>query len=145
MIKQVYQKGRTHKCKTKNDQNIYFRGDLSQRQEKLLKQTEKKAYWFLIIEKFYLFLNPIKVNLLCMSLEKLPIIFIITHCSCFKCYDILHTLNVDQISAKEHQLPDSWAADEISVSEILFWKNFKYVSLILRICKKTKEDKNLKI
>ena len=36
-----------------------------------------------------------------------------------KYHDLLHTLNAYQIPAKEHQVVDSWAADEISVLEIL--------------------------
>ena len=35
----------------------------------------------------------------------------------FKCNDILHTLNVYKILTKDQQVVDSWAADEISVSE----------------------------
>ena len=41
---------------------------------------------------------------------------ILTHWSYSKCKDILHTLNVYKIPAKEHQVVDHWAADEISVS-----------------------------
>ena len=67
---------------------------------------------------------------------------ILAHCSWSKYKDILHTLNVYRILPKEDHAVDSWAADEISVSEILFWKNLEYVSLILRNCKKIKEEKN---
>ena len=45
---------------------------------------------------------------------------IIRHWSYFKYNDLLHMLNVYKIPASEHQVVDSWAADEISVSEILF-------------------------
>ena len=38
---------------------------------------------------------------------------------------MLHTLNVGKISAKEHQLADSCAADEISVSENCFGDIYK--------------------
>ena len=40
---------------------------------------------------------------------------ILTHWSFFKCKNILQTLNVYKIPLKEHQVNDSWAADEISV------------------------------
>ena len=55
--------------------------------------------------------------------------------------DLLHTLNLYQIPAKEHQVVDSWAADELSVLEILFWKYSEYVPQILRNCKKLKRAK----
>ena len=42
--------------------------------------------------------------------------FIIRHWSYSKCKDILQTLNVYQIPAKEHQVVDRWDADEILVS-----------------------------
>ena len=53
-----------------------------------------------------------------------------------KCRNILHTLNVYEIAAKEHQVVDLWAADEISVLERLFLKYLEYVTLILRNYKK---------
>ena len=40
-------------------------------------------------------------------------------------------LNVYKILAKDQQVVDSWAADEISVLEILFWKYLQYFPLIL--------------
>ena len=46
--------------------------------------------------------------------------FITTHWSYFKYNDLSHMLNVYKITATEHQVDDSWAADEISVLEILF-------------------------
>ena len=49
-----------------------------------------------------------------------------------------------KVSAKQHQLADSWAAAEISVSEILLWKYLAYVTLILCNYKKAKEDKNFR-
>ena len=39
----------------------------------------------------------------------------ITHGSYFKLKDILHGLNEYKIHAKEHQVVDGWAGDEISV------------------------------
>ena len=42
--------------------------------------------------------------------------FILTHWSYSKCKDILQTLNVYKIPAKEHQVVDHSDADEISVS-----------------------------
>ena len=50
-------------------------------------------------------------------------------------------LNVYEIPAKEHQVVDSCAADEISVSEILFGKYLEYVPLILRNYKNVKRIK----
>ena len=46
LIKQVYEKKYTQKCKKKMDQNIYFRVDLNQRQEKLLTLKEGKHVGF---------------------------------------------------------------------------------------------------
>ena len=45
-------------------------------------------------------------------------------------------LNVYKIPAKEHQVVDHSEADEISVSQVLFWKYLEYVPLILRNHKK---------
>ena len=42
LVKQVPEKGWTHKFHQKNDQNIYLRVDLSQKYEKLLAVMEKK-------------------------------------------------------------------------------------------------------
>ena len=42
--------------------------------------------------------------------------FILTHWSYSKCKDILQTLNVYKIPAREHQVVDRWDADERSVS-----------------------------
>ena len=44
------------------------------------------------------------------------LLFILTHWSYSKCKDILKTLNVYQISSKEHHLGDCSAAHEISLS-----------------------------
>ena len=65
----------------------------------------------------------------------------LTHWSCSKCKDLLQTLNVYKIPAKEHQVVDRWDADEISVSKVLFWKYLEYVHLILRNHKKIKRMK----
>ena len=51
-----------------------------------------------------------------MSYEKLAIIFDINIWSYSKCKDILGTLNVYKIPAKEHQVVDRWDPDEISVT-----------------------------
>ena len=59
----------------------------------------------------------------------------------FRYNDILHTLNVYKIIAKDQQVVDSWTGDEIPVSEILFWKYFKYVPLIFSNYKKLKTTK----
>ena len=41
---------------------------------------------------------------------------ILTHWTSSKCKDLLETLSIYEIPAKEHQLVDSWDADQISVS-----------------------------
>ena len=46
LIKQVYEKKCTQKCKKKMDQNIHFRLDLNQRLEKLLTMKEEKPVGF---------------------------------------------------------------------------------------------------
>ena len=45
-IKQVYQKHRTHDLNKKKDQNNYFRGKISQREEQLLRLKVKKNIGF---------------------------------------------------------------------------------------------------
>ena len=55
--------------------------------------------------------------------------------------DLLRTLNVYKIPAKEHQVADTWAADEIWVSRILLSKYSEYVPLTLRNYKKLKKAK----
>ena len=69
---------------------------------------------------------------------------ILTHWSYCNWKDVLHTVNVYNISAKEHQVVDCWDADEISVLEILFWKYLEYVALILRNYKKLSTTKSFK-
>ena len=54
---------------------------------------------------------------------------------------MLHTLNAYQIPAKEHQVVDGWAADEISVLETLFSKYSEYIPQILHNYKKLKQTK----
>ena len=44
------------------------------------------------------------------------IFLMLTHWSCSKCKDILQTLNVYTIPAKEHQVVDLWDGDEVTVS-----------------------------
>ena len=51
---------------------------------------------------------------------------------------MLPTLNLCRIPAKEHQVVDSCAANEILVSEIFCWKYLEYVTLILPNYKKVK-------
>ena len=63
---------------------------------------------------------------------ELPIIFNDNASRFIKYNDLLHTLNVYQISAKQHQVVDGWAADEMSVSETLFSKYSEHVPQILR-------------
>ena len=52
--------------------------------------------------------------------------------------------NVCKIPAKEHQEINSWAADEISVSKMLFSKYLEYVPLILWNYEKLKRKKIVK-
>ena len=51
-----------------------------------------------------------------MFYEKLAIIFDINKLKLSKCKDILQTLNIYKIPAREHQVVDHWDADERSVS-----------------------------
>ena len=57
---------------------------------------------------------------------------IFIHWSYSKCKDILHTLNVCRIPAKEHPVVDWSAADAIWISEIGFGNYLECGSLILR-------------
>ena len=86
----------------------------------------KEAHWLLIISKIYFFENSnfTKENSpKCVSLSKnYWLLYIKMHGSYFKYNDLLHTLNVYEIPAKEHQVADFWVTDEITASEILFWK-----------------------
>ena len=50
--------------------------------------------------------------------------------SYFEYNDFLHGLNVYKIPGKEHQVVDFWLSDEISASEILFWKYLQYLPQI---------------
>ena len=52
--------------------------------------------------------------------------------------------NIYKILAKEHQVVDRGAADEISLSQILFWKYLEYVPLILRNYKKLNRAKTFR-
>ena len=83
---------------------------------------------------FLLTSNVIKINLptdICPT-RNWQLFLILTHWIYSKCEDILQTLNVYQITEKEHQVVDRWGTGEISVSQILFWKYLEYVPLILR-------------
>ena len=73
-----------------------------------------------------IFLNPsfIIVNLpthIC-PMTNWQLFFILTHWSYSKCKNMLQTLYVYKIPAKEHQVAHHWGADEMSVSQILFKK-----------------------
>ena len=66
-MKQVYQKGATHKFNTKKDQNNYFRAEISQRYGKLLTLKQKSRLTFNNAQFFFFFFknsNLLKVNLL---------------------------------------------------------------------------------
>ena len=54
-------------------------------------------------------------------------------------------LNVCKIPAKERQVGDSWVADEIPVSKMLFWKYLEYVNLILHNYKKLQMTKIVRL
>ena len=45
----------------------------------------------------------------------------------FKHNELLRTLNVYKIPWKKHQAVDFLVTDEISASEILFWKYLRYI------------------
>ena len=55
-IKQVYQKESTQNINKKKDQNYYFRGEISQKEEQLSTLKVEKEDSFLIIGKIYFFL-----------------------------------------------------------------------------------------
>ena len=58
LMEQNSERGSAHKINKKEDQNIYFRADLSQRQIKLLTLKKKNNVdWLLIISKIYFFLK----------------------------------------------------------------------------------------
>ena len=69
------------------------------------------------------------------------LVLILTLSTYSKWKDLLYTLNVYKIPAKEHKVVDRWAADEISISQIMFWKYLEYIPLILRNSKKVKRTK----
>ena len=71
----------------------------------------------------------------------MPTFLTLTHSGYFNWKDILHSLNVYKISAKEQQVIDRSGAYEISVLQILSWKCLEYVPLILRNYKKLKSTK----
>ena len=81
----------------------------------------------------------------CMSSKKLLPFFTKTKFSSFCFNDILRMLNVYKTIVKDQEALDSWATDEISVAEISFWKYLEYIPVILRNCKKNKEEKNCRI
>ena len=77
-----------------------------------------KAEWLLIMQ--IIFFNSIfmRVNLPThiYPTRNWQLLLILTHWTYSNCKDILHTLNLFKIIAKEHQVVDRWDADEISVS-----------------------------
>ena len=67
--------------------------------------------------EFLFYPISIRVNLprhICPT-RNWELLLILTHGSCCRCKDILQTLNVCKISAKEDQVVDCWDADENSV------------------------------
>ena len=68
-----------------------------------------------------------------------------THWSQFEYNDLLHPLNVYKIPEIQHEAVDFWVVDEISPSQILFWKYWEYVPLIFRNYKKLKRTKKCMI
>ena len=57
LMEQNSERGSAHKINKKEDQNIYFRADLSQRQIKLLTLKKNNVDWLLIIGEIYFFLK----------------------------------------------------------------------------------------
>ena len=78
-IKQVYQKEWTQNINKKNDENNYFRAEISQKQEKLLTFKEKKQIEVSLQGKFTFFLKfnfyKSKFANTYMSYDKLATIF----------------------------------------------------------------------
>ena len=77
-------------------------------------------------ENLSVFKNPIfiKVNLathICPA-RNWQLFLILTHWSYCKCEDILHTLNVYKVPAKEHQVVDRWSGDEYQFQKFCFKK-----------------------
>ena len=62
-----------------------------------------------------------------------------------KCKDLLRTLNVYKIPAEKQKIVYRWAAHQVSVSQIIFWKYLEYATLILCNSKQVKKDKNCHI
>ena len=116
--------------------------------EKTACTETKKTHWLLIIGKkkiFFQYSNFTKVNSAkCVCLRKnCQLLLIKTHWSQFEYNDLLHPLNVYKIPAIQHEAVDFWVVDEISPSQILFWKYWEYVPLIFRNYKKLKRTKNV--
>ena len=113
--------------------------------KKYLHLNKKSRLTFNSRKIYFFFSNPtfIKVNLLtCICPTRNCQLFLrLTHWSFFKYKNLLQTLNIYKIHAKELHLVDRWATDEMWVSEILFWKYLEYVQPILRNYKKLKRTK----
>ena len=90
----------------KKDQNNYFRTEIRQIEEKLLKIKEKTRLIFNNSENLLLFKNQIFVTVnvpthICPT-RNWQQFLILTHGSYSKWKDVLQTLNVCNIPAKEH-------------------------------------------
>ena len=101
--------------KLSSSEQKYYKG------RKKYLHLKKKSRWNFSNRKNLLFCqnrNFIKVNLPThIRLRRnCQLFLILTHWISLKRKDILHTLNVYKIPAKEHQVNHQWAADEISVS-----------------------------
>ena len=77
---------------------------------------------------------------LCLR-KNYQILLILTYWSYTKWNDVLHTLNINKILAKKHQVVQSWVVHEISVFGTLFGKYLEYALLTLCNHKKLKRTK----
>ena len=98
---------------------------------------------FFIFFQYPNFKNINSLKRLCLC-KNYCLLLLKTYRSNFKYNDLLHMLNVYKIPAKEHQVVDFRVADQISASEVLFWKYLAYFTLKLHNYKKLKTTKFLR-
>ena len=85
---------------------------LKEKKNRLAFNNTKKLFFFLN-SNFY----KSKFANMYLSYEKVAIIFDIKTLKVnFKCKNLLETLNIFKIPAKEHHLVNRWAADEVLLS-----------------------------
>ena len=80
--------------------------------------SRRKAEWLLIMRFFFKsnFSKFVSLPTHICPTKNWQLFFILTHWNYSKCKDLLQTLNVYKITAKEHQVVDHWHVDQISVS-----------------------------